>query len=278
MWVQVHSYQSMRKLIDRFDYGGALDIMEELGLKSSDPAILLDSCRSAVNFDFETALYKLEKLDGHFSQDPSVKSLKKNLQQLIEGVPETIFAELIENTRFQLVNEEYIDFLGRAYRFKEAVFKYIFVERHLQKQHFSMHIEAMQKRSIMKILRKRYKIYNANVVFAVTTYINRHLEETRYEEVARILNSKNMNDMIELRNDSIVGHGFSGISLNELQKVYGDPYKALKEFRRCLDLLELKANGSKYEEVNALIIKQLQVLSASEQEMHRLEKERRRTP
>lgn len=270
----MHSFQSICKLIDRFDYGGALDILEEIGLRDTDPAILLDSCRSAVNFDFKTALVKLERLDGEFAKDKSVLRLKKNLQQLIAGTPEAVFSELLENTRFQLVNEEYIDFLGRAYRFKEAIFKYIFVERHLQQRNFSMHIEAMQKRSIMKILRKRYKIYNANVVFAITTYINRQLEDTRYDEIARILNSKRMTDMIELRNDSIVGHGFTGISRNELVKVYGDPYTALREFRKCLELLGLEINGSKYEEVNELIVGQLKAINQKGGSNHAPDKER----
>jgi len=270
----MHSFQSICKLIDRFDYGGALDILEEIGLRDTDPAILLDSCRSAVNFDFKTALVKLERLGGEFAKDKSVLRLKKNLQQLIAGTPEAVFSELLENTRFQLVNEEYIDFLGRAYRFKEAIFKYIFVERHLQQRNFSMHIEAMQKRSIMKILRKRYKIYNANVVFAITTYINRQLEDTRYDEIARILNSKRMTDMIELRNDSIVGHGFTGVSRNELVKVYGDPYTALKEFRKCLELLGLQINGSKYEEVNELIVGQLKAINHKSGANHGSDEER----
>lgn len=270
----MHSFHSICRLIDRFDYGGALDIMEELGLRDTDPAILLDSCRSAVNFDFKTALMKLSRLEGEFAQDKSVLRLKKNLQKLIEGAPGAVFLELIENTRFQLVNEEYIDFLGRAYRFKEAIFKYIFVERHIQQGNFSMHIEAMQKRSIMKILRKRYKIYNANIVFAITTYINRNLEDTRYDEIARILNSKRMSDMIELRNDSIVGHGFSGISRSELNRVYGDPYGALREFKKCLDLLGLETNGSKYEEVNRLIVEQLQGLDPQTDQNPSMDQER----
>lgn len=274
----MHSYQSMLKLIDRFDYGGALDVIEEIGYKDSDTAILLDSCRSAVNFDFKTAMLKLDKLQGEILKDKSVVWLKKNLQALIDGVPEAIFSELLENTRFQLVNEEYIDFLGRAYRFKEAVFKYIFVEKHLQHSHFSMHVEAMQKRSILKILRKRYKIYNANIVFAVTTYINRTLDGTRYMEVARILNSQRMTDMIEIRNDSIVGHGFTGVSRNELVNVYGDPYQALKEFRKCLELLDLQTNGSKYEEVNALIKRQLEMLNSANQKNGKLVRERSQRP
>lgn len=269
----MRNYQAILKLIDRFDYGGALGIIEENGYKDSDPAILLDSCRSAVNFDFKTAMYKINQLNGDILNDKSVVWLKKNIHALIDGVPEAIFSELLENTRFQLVNEEYIDFLGRAYRFKEAVFKYIFVEQNLQHRNFSMHVEVMQKRSILKTLRKRYKIYNSNVVFAITTYINRTLENTKYMEVARLLNSQKMTDMIELRNDSIVGHGFSGVSLSELVKVYGDPYEALKDFKRCLELLNLHINGSKYEEINTLIKKQLETLSQADNLAQKLSRE-----
>lgn len=58
-----------------------------------------------------------------------MKYLKKNLEKLIDGEPLTLFSELMENLEFQIVNEEYIDFLGRVYRFKEAILKYMFVKK-----------------------------------------------------------------------------------------------------------------------------------------------------
>ncbi len=41
-------------------------------------------------------------------------------------------------------------------------------------------------------------------------------------EVARTLNSDKMTELIELRNNSIVGHGFTGVSIDDIYKVYGN--------------------------------------------------------
>jgi len=44
--------QVVKKLIERYDYGGALEVLKEMSLASSDAAIIVDACRYAVNFDF----------------------------------------------------------------------------------------------------------------------------------------------------------------------------------------------------------------------------------
>jgi len=118
----IKSYDIIVKLIDRYDYGGALDILYEKGLEDSDAAIIIKSCKYAVNFDFETAYKILMLLSDEKRNAQTMLKLIKNLKELIDGDPNAIFSELMENIKFQIVNEEYIDFLGRVYRFKEAIF------------------------------------------------------------------------------------------------------------------------------------------------------------
>ncbi len=109
----------------------------------------------------------------------------------MDGDPDAMFSELLENTKFQIVNEEYIDFLSRVYRFKEAIFKYMFVELHLNRTHFTFIQPMMQKRQILKTLRKKYKIFNSNLIFGITTYFNRyHKEDYTCQEVVRIMNAE----------------------------------------------------------------------------------------
>ena len=43
-----------------------------------------------------------------------IKKLLTNLNNLEQGEPEDILSELIENIKIQIVNEEYIDFLGKT--------------------------------------------------------------------------------------------------------------------------------------------------------------------
>ncbi|WP_430884940.1 hypothetical protein [Fusibacter sp. JL216-2] len=260
----IRSYNVIIKLIDRYDYGGALELLSEIGLENSDAAVLMDSCRYAVNFDFKTARHLLYNLTEEYENSKDISELKDNLQELIDGDPDAMFSELLENTKFQIVNEEYIDFLSRVYRFKEAIFKYMFVEQHLNRSRFTFMQPMMQKRQILKTLRKKYKIFNSNLIFGITTYFNRyHKDDYTCQEVVHIMNAEKMMNLIELRNDSIVGHGFSSVSIEDIYKYYGNPYNVLDDFRLCVEKLEIKINRYKYSKINDMIREQLDELNRS---------------
>lgn len=256
------SYKVILKLIDRYDYGGALELLEELELKDSIPGLLMNSCRYAANFDFKTAQRILSKAPEEKKKEREYIDLMDNLTDLIEGDPNALFSELIENIKFRLVNEEYIDFLGRVFRFKEAVFKYMFLKKHFDRKRLSMNVEFVSKRNVLKMLRNKYKIFNANLVYGLTIYIQRfHRDEIKFQEVVKLLNSEKMNELIELRNDSIVGHGFMGVSRDEIYKAYGNPYNVLDDFRVCLEKLDIRLERFKYSQVNALIVKELEAIN-----------------
>jgi hypothetical protein len=248
------TFKTLRKLVDRYDYGGALDLLNDRGLEDTDVAKVMNSCRYAVNFDFKTAKYLLNTLSEAEKEKPNVKDMSKNLDALIDGHPDAMFSELMENIKFQIVNEEYIDFLGRVYRFKEALLKYIFVSNHIGKNRFSLINVQMEKREILKKLRKKYRIYNSNLMYGITTYIHRYLKnEYKYSEIEKILNSDHMKSLIELRNDSIVGHGFQGVSIDDIYRYYGNPYNVLDDFDKCLKKLDVKLFRYKYSVINKYI-------------------------
>lgn len=250
----MNSYKTIRKLIDRYDYGGALDLLKEIDKEKSDPAILANSCRYAINFDFKTSRQLLGTLSDERQEEKEVKQMMKNLDLLIDGNPDAMFSELMENIKFQIVNEEFIDFLGRVYRFKEAILKYIFVKNHINRNRFSLNSFHMEKREILKKLRKKYRIYNSNLMYGITTYIHRFLKnEYKYTEVEKVLNSEKMRDLLELRNASIVGHGFQGVSIDDIYRYYGNPYNVLDDFAICLKKLDVKLDRYKYSLINDYI-------------------------
>lgn len=265
----VKDYDIILKLIQRYDYSGALEIMYDQGYDNTIAAILMDSCRYAVNFDFSTAKRLLNQLPKAYLMQDDVKWLKKNLQELIDGEIETMFSELLENILFKIVAQEYIDFLGRVNRCREAILKYMFVKKHINRSKFTFHVEVMQKRNIIKMLRKHYKIYNSNLVFGITTYVTHHMKvDYKYLEIIHILNSPKMGDLIELRNESIVGHGFVGVGKEEIYKVYGNPYWVIDDFKTCLSLLDLDLQTRKYDRINRLIAKELEVLRNTNQPIY----------
>lgn len=240
-----------KKLIERYDYCGALQLMKNTKGMSHDAIEIVDMCRNAINFDFISAGKCLDHLSGKAKESDTFHKIKSNVNALIEGDPDALFSELLENVKFQIVNEEYIDFLGRVYRFKEAIYKYMFIRAHLKNKSFSFHIRFMQKKEILKILRNHYKIYNHNLVWGINTYFKKYPAKNKaVDETLKVLNAQKMNQLIELRHESLIGHGFRGVNLEQIREVYGNPYEVLDDFKACLQMLGVEIYTYKYSEVN----------------------------
>src|SRR5699024_3580916 len=104
---------AISKFLQRYDYDAVLDILEEAGIIDGDLYFLIESCQYSVNFEFKRALESIGKMSSQMLNRREIKKLLTNLNNLKKGEPEDILTELIENIKFRLVNEEYIDFLGR---------------------------------------------------------------------------------------------------------------------------------------------------------------------
>ncbi|MBN2261243.1 MAG: hypothetical protein JW702_11895 [Clostridiales bacterium] len=244
----------IHKLIERYDYGGAYDIMLENGLEETDAGKIINSCRYAINFDFKTAKYNLSELNETLLNSEIIVATKKNLDELIKGNPDAIFSELMENIKIQIVNEEFIDFLGRVYRFKEAIYKFIFISSLGDKKKFSFLTDVVLKKNILRILKKKFNIYSGSTIYGISNYINKYQKnEFKYIKVDKILNADKMNEIIELRHNSIIGHGFSGVSVDDIYRAYGNPYNVLDDFEDCMNILDIKIFKYKYGQLNEVL-------------------------
>ena len=247
---------TISKFLDRYDYDAIIDILQEAGKQDNDLYFIIKSCYYSVNFEFKRALNELDKMSNEIKSKLEIKQLMNNLKRLEDGNPEDILSELIENIKIQIVNEEYIDFLGRVYRLKEALFKYIFVSSKENRNYeVCMHSYMLSKKNILYTLKKKYNIYNANLIHGVTNYINKHVKKTkRMDKVLEILNSEKLENLIRMRNDSPAGHGFRGVSKEEIEDIYSNPMEVMKDLVKVCELLDLEIKINKYDNINELII------------------------
>ncbi len=247
------------KFLKRYDYDGVLDILAEAGIESGDLYNILESCKYATNFDFTTSLKMVNKLSESMLERKEIQLLISNLENLKKGEPEDILSELIENMKIQVMNEESLDFLGSLYRLKEALFNYIFVSTKESKKYIvSMHGHMVSKKNILYTLKKKYNIYNGNLIHGVTQYTKKHLKQTkRMDKVLEILNSQKLENLIKLRNESPVGHGFKGVSREDIENIYGSPMEVIQDLIKACEMLDLGINTAKYEDINDIIIELL---------------------
>ncbi len=241
-------------LLDRYDYAGVYDLLLELGLAETDMAYIAKSCRYAINFDFDSAIDIIYSCHDEILVKKRVKNFIESLRNAKAGRAEAVFSELVESVKIQLLNDELIDFLGRVYRFKEAILKYLFIQRYTGNKRIDLLSENMSKRYQLRVLRSKFDIHNNNISYAITTYFEKYqAADFEAKKIIDILESKQMNKLIELRNDSIVGHGFIGVSRRDIADVYGDPMMVLDQFYECLGILNLEVEKHKYDNINKFL-------------------------
>ncbi|NLY35925.1 MAG: hypothetical protein GX046_01685 [Tissierellia bacterium] len=240
-------------LIDRFDYSGAYCLCCD---KAEDSALLhlLDIARSMVNFDFVTA-QSILTVKGDFFPLSFAAYLEQNLLDLIYGEPNAIFSEHLANMYFQMEREEYIDLLGRLYRFSEAFLKYVFIKEH--QKVLSVYDSAFEEGRALRILKKRYRIYNRNIIFAVVEYIHKHSDNPALKSCADFITDPKMKALADLRNASIVGHGFEAVSYSDVLTAYGEPINLLRDLEAIMQRGGLEIDRKKYSKINAFLIKEL---------------------
>lgn len=245
--------QILLALIQRYDFSGAYKIASiyDEGLAY---VYMLDILRYSVNFDFKKAHDILSEYGDLFPLELS-SILEKNLLDLIYGEPNAIFSELLWNMHFQVVQEEYIDFLGRMYRFNEAFLKFLFLREH-QGVH-SIFDENFNEGKINRILRKRFNIHHGNVIFGIVNYIYHHGKSPSLKPCADFITDDKMKALVDMRNASIVGHGFNSVGYNDLVKAYGEPEVIIEDIRNIMLRAGLKIDSKKYDAINSYLIEEV---------------------
>ncbi len=234
----------LKELLNSYDYNTIYRLRKILNI-GDDTVLLVKFAIDSNNFDFKDANMKIKKI-----QTKLPEKIEKNINDLIKGDPNAVFNELICSLYFQIVKQEYIDFSGRVYRFCESVFKYIFAVNEFGTVNF--YSEQMDKRFLLKILKEKYDIRNNNIIFAVSNFFK---NSVKYQSVINNLNNDKMKGLIELRHNSIVGHGFFSVDYEKIVDVYAAPEKVLKDFERILEGIGIVLFTKKYKIINELIVK-----------------------
>ncbi|WP_300298746.1 hypothetical protein [Anaerosolibacter sp.] len=244
--------------LGRYDYSGAYRLLKDIDDAPQSIVCILDGCRYAANFDFKTAFETVRALKDDKDMDIPMKKWLDDMESLAKGVPDAIFSELLENTRIQLENERYIDFVSRIYRLKEAILKYVFIRYHIEKNKVTFSSEVLSKQSILKILRKKYKIFNPNLSYAITAYLQKyHNNDWRCNQLIHLINSDKMNALMDLRNASIAGHGFKGIERKDLIMIYGSIDQIIEDFVKVFSEINVHLQRNKYDRLNRYILEMM---------------------
>jgi hypothetical protein len=227
-------------LLQRKDFANALPLLAELeatpGLRA-----LVEYAARRLDFDFQAALGALDEAAREGA--PAVRAfINQHLRHSLDGLLdapslENLLQELYWNACITWQHHRYADFLGRVYRFQEALLR-LLVERLLGLQtdlapavraanqrawegaiqddrELLAYLETLQIdghpldwRSISR------PVYKALLSFK----LGRGGRQERWQELFRRANQ--LDELVERRHRTIIGHGFAGVSEESLRAAY----------------------------------------------------------
>ncbi|MFQ3631714.1 hypothetical protein [Roseiflexus sp.] len=278
--------------LDRLDFATALPLARQVADAAVTDLIAYAHYREC--FDFERAQAALA--DGMRKADGELRTFLADLERDLDPLMQrsdmgALLRELVANATITFRNGRYADFLGRIFRFQEAALRFI-VETKLHlptdmsKERRTVNLPEYQQRiaadpglktwldgRIIDGAPLRYDTPNIPALQAMLDYLvdpasvmpdgQPYLPK---DERGRLTGVKKRLDRItalsQLRNQSVIAHGFAGVSRERLTEVYGDePARLIDDLHKIVELLGLASQESPFERIAAVAIGRLRHLT-----------------
>lgn len=221
---------------------------------------VIDAARHRLNFDFAKAQKAL------FGADQTVPpSFKRAILDLADELSEAkrskewLIAEVFYGAQVSFQNEVYADFVGRTFRFQEALLRYLCETWGAQfdpKDKARLDQSWVTEANLLEALQKQQ--------VDVQREISRRSLHILAMEIARRANNSEGQTLLKrlgrfeqiaaLRNQLVITHGFEGVSLQKLADAYkGDAHGILEDMKLILqEALGIEPKVSPYTRINQL--------------------------
>jgi hypothetical protein len=265
--------------LERWDFATA----HALATHIDQPALvhLIAYAHYRETFDFERAQQELqqalEAASGHLRR--FLTELRGEIADLVAREDMALLLrELVANAEITFSNGRYADFLGRVFRFQEAALRYIIetkmglptdMSRAKYAENRARFQQGIAENPDLKAFMDgrtidnkplRYEQPTIPVMQALLEYLmehNRRADGAPYLSKADQGRCKGLKiplNKIEglktLRNQSIIAHGFAGVSRERLPEFYsGDPASALDDMKKVLHLLDMQVDESPFKRI-----------------------------
>ncbi|GIW00977.1 hypothetical protein [Roseiflexus sp.] len=278
--------------LERLDFATALPLVRQVA--DGAVAALVAYAHYRECFDFERAQTTLSH--GIRQASGELRSFFANLEHdldplMLRSDMGALLRELVANATITFRNGRYADFLGRLFRFQEAALRFIIETKlglptDMSKERREVNLPEYRRRidadSGLKAWLDartidgtplRYDTPNIPTLQAMLDYLidpaSVKPDDAPYlpkDERGRLTGVKQRLDKItslsQLRNQSVIAHGFAGVSRERLAEVYGgDPDALIADLREIVKLLGLSAQESPFEQIAGIAIEQLRHLT-----------------
>ncbi len=253
--IQTHNYGAVVLLLDSVDEG-----------RTSQKVAAYAFHR--LNFDFQSAEAQIEQAIKYEKGQARglLMTMKRSLSPLQaktavsdDDRQSTLLRELYFNLAATWEAERYVDFLGRLFRFQEAVVR-LLMEKYLEiptdeTKDRSAFVDAVRSKpaliSYLESYSLEYERMTKPVFLAILRY---HIGQTQdpgfFQNACDLLSS--FEKLSQLRNKSIIAHGFEGVSREIIVGAYGNE-DVLAAIRMLAEAISLTISDGPFGEARKFI-------------------------
>ncbi len=245
---EIYAFQ---RLVKRFDYDGAMEVLELLQWQGTTLYKIVLSCQRSLNFNFQAAKGLTDQVPHH-EVDTLLGCIRhiQELPLLIKGNPHEIFNELIDNIVIQLEREAYTDFLGRIFQMRELLFKNAVIQFKLR-QEYPLRDRIYQKSAFEQRFKMNHGLMNGMKEILRTG-------GGRWQKIVNVLSGKQMGELMDLRHRTIVAHGIETATLNDIERIYDSTDRVMEDLFQVFQWLNIPIREHKYKLINQDIDKWLE--------------------
>jgi len=267
------------ELIKKFDYAMLCDHLDESNNSEKVLFRLSQYAQHRLYFDISTAQSIARRAIGEFlSPERNVfEDLLIGLEKIEQKDYSSLIIELFHNMVIKYLRMEFVDFIGRIYRFKDAVLRYLIelnfgisTEIDVKSGKQTAFFQWIESNSdIQKFISSEktpdgtqvdHLTFGLPLLMACLKYLIEKKSKENYRPIYDILFKFHI--LIGLRNKSIIGHGFDGVSEEIINEQYDgnvieDLNKLMETIFKMHDITRIE---NPFKNINDILIRKIKIL------------------
>jgi len=226
-------------------YGVAAELAEEYGILDANEIKMLQAKNHRLLFDFESSQTLFnevkDKLPEHLEE---IHSAIDELEKLKNKDRYALIRELCKNMLVKWEQGAYVDFLGRLFRFEEAVLRFVVenefnISTEKDENDLRFKSDVSSNNNLKNFLDKNRISYNAPnrlCLFMMLRFlISKNPDRNDLKIITDTINK--IKKLSDLRNASIMAHGFEGISRDRINALY-DSDELIVDLKKIIDIFK----------------------------------------
>jgi len=228
-------------------YGVAAELAEEYGILDVNEIKMLQAKNHRLLFDFESAWMLFNEIKDKLPEHrEEIYNAINDLEKLKNKNKYALIHELYGNMLVKWEQGAYVDFLGRLFRFEEAVLRFVVenefnISTEKDENDLRFKSDVSSNNNLKNFLDKNRISYNAPnrlCLFMMLRFlISKNPDRNDLKIITDTINK--IKKLSDLRNASIMAHGFEGISRDRINALYDSDeliedlkiYRYLKVYR-----------------------------------------------